>query len=55
MHYFIRFLAGVNQHIRRDWGVNITNVSEFTIPQGTWVSERMAAAQGTGYPGGGIR
>lgn len=38
--------------IRRDWGVNITHVSEFNVPKGTWVSEGTAAAQGAGYPGG---
>lgn len=32
--------------IRHDWGVNITHVSEFKIPKGTWVSEGSAAAQG---------
>ncbi|EUL86992.1 hypothetical protein P827_01495 [Enterobacter kobei] len=39
--------------IRHDWGVNITNVSEFKVPKGTWVSEGPAAAQGAGYPGMG--
>jgi RHS repeat-associated protein len=39
--------------IRHDWGVNITNVSEFRVPKGTWVSEGPAAAQGAGYPGMG--
>jgi hypothetical protein len=35
--------------------VNITDVSEFNIPQGSWTSEGMAAAQGTGYPGDGYQ
>jgi len=41
--------------IRHDWGVNITNVSKFDVPKGTWVSEGTAAAQGAGYPGGGYQ
>ncbi|MBK4786287.1 MAG: hypothetical protein FT714_20520, partial [Pantoea sp. Pent] len=41
--------------IRHDWGVNITNVSEFKVPKGTWVSEGPAAAQGAGYPGLGYQ
>ncbi|HHW7298845.1 TPA: RHS repeat-associated core domain-containing protein, partial [Salmonella enterica] len=41
--------------IRHDWGVNITDVSKFRVPQGTWVSEGTAAAQGAGYPGGGYQ
>jgi hypothetical protein len=53
--YSSESLLRENLAIRSDWGVNITNVSEFTIPQGTWVSEGMAAAQGTGYPGGGYQ
>ncbi|MFP2424265.1 RHS repeat-associated core domain-containing protein, partial [Pseudescherichia vulneris] len=53
--YSSESLLRENLAIRSDWGVNITSVSEFTIPQGTWVSEGMAAAQGTGYPGGGYQ
>lgn len=30
-------------------------VSKFRVPQGTWVSEGTAAAQGAGYPGGGYQ
>lgn len=41
--------------IRRDWGVQITRVSEFEAPAGTWVSEGAAAAQGAGYAGGGYQ
>ena len=41
--------------IRHDWGVNITRVSEFNVPKGTWVSEGPAAPQGAGYPGGGYQ
>ena len=41
--------------IRHDWGVNITNVSEFNVPKGTWLSEGPAAAQGAGYPGLGYQ
>nr|WP_240349066.1 hypothetical protein [Pectobacterium aquaticum] len=41
--------------IRHDWGVNITKVSEFNVPKGTWVSEGSAAAQGAGYPGAGYQ
>ncbi|GAB7533779.1 RHS repeat-associated core domain-containing protein [Pseudomonas sp. 3A(2025)] len=41
--------------IHRDWGVEITKVSEFNVPKGTWVSEGPAAAQGAGYPGGGYQ
>ncbi len=38
--------------IRRDWGVDIEQVSEFHIPAGTWVSEGTAASQGIEYIGG---
>ncbi len=38
--------------IRRDWGIDINQVSEFHVPPGTWVSEGTAAAQGIGYMGG---
>jgi RHS repeat-associated protein len=38
--------------IREDWGVDITHVSEFNVPKGTWISEGLAAPQGIGYPGG---
>ncbi|WP_459474536.1 RHS repeat domain-containing protein, partial [Erwinia amylovora] len=41
--------------IRHDWGVVITKVSEFKVPQGTWISEGPAAAQGAGYPGLGYQ
>jgi len=41
--------------IRSDWGVNITSVSTFRVPKGTWVSEGAAAAQGAGYAGGGYQ
>lgn len=41
--------------IRVDWGVDITSVSTFKVPRGTWVSEGTAAAQGVGYPGGGYQ
>ncbi|MDR6382940.1 hypothetical protein [Paraburkholderia caribensis] len=41
--------------IRRDWGVNVTKVSEFDVPKGTWLSEGVAAAQGVGHPGGGYQ
>ncbi|WP_208616116.1 hypothetical protein [Citrobacter werkmanii] len=41
--------------IRHIWGVNITDVSKFRVPQGTWVSEGTAAAQGAGYPDGGYQ
>ncbi|ADP11312.1 Rhs-family protein [Erwinia sp. Ejp617] len=41
--------------IRHDWGVVITKVSEFKVPQGTWISEGPAAAQGVGYPGLGYQ
>lgn len=41
--------------IRSDWGVNITSVSEFKVPKGTWVSEGSAASQGEGYNGGGYQ
>jgi RHS repeat-associated protein len=41
--------------IRHDWGINITDVSKFKVPQGTWLSEGPAAAQGAGYPGGGYQ
>jgi RHS repeat-associated protein len=41
--------------IRRDWGVKTTEVSEFKVPSGTWVSEGIAAPQGAGYPGGGYQ
>jgi hypothetical protein len=35
--------------------VNITSVSEFNVPKGTWISEGTAAAQGAGYGGGGYQ
>ncbi len=41
--------------IRHDWGVNITKISEFKVPRGTWVSEGPAAAQGSGYLGSGYQ
>ena len=41
--------------IRKDWGVEITHVSQFKVPKGTWVSEGKAASQGQGYPGGGYQ
>ncbi len=41
--------------IRHDWGVEITKVSEFRVPRGTWVGEGLAAAQGAGYPGLGYQ
>jgi len=41
--------------IRRDWGVNITSVSDFNVPKGTWLSEGPAAPQGEGYADGGYQ
>lgn len=41
--------------IRHDWGINIAVVSKSRVPQGTWVSEGAAAAQGAGYPGSGCQ
>jgi hypothetical protein len=41
--------------IRDDWGVTINRFTEFKVPSGTWISEGKAAAQGTGYPGGGYQ
>ncbi|WP_244212666.1 hypothetical protein [Rahnella woolbedingensis] len=41
--------------IRHDWGVKITKVSEFKVPQGVCISEGTAASQGIGYPGGGYQ
>jgi hypothetical protein len=41
--------------IRKDWGVNIQSVSKFDVPQGSWISEGTAAAQGAGYPGRGYQ
>lgn len=35
--------------------MNITSVSTFRVPRGTWISEGTAAAQGAGYAGGGIK
>lgn len=45
----------VDLAIRRDWGVNISKVSTFRVPKGTWVSEGSAAAQGGVYSGGGYQ
>ena len=41
--------------IRDDWGVNITRVTKFLVPKGTWVSEGLAASQGGQYIGGGYQ
>lgn len=41
--------------IRTDWGVNISSVSAFKAPKGTWISEGSTAAQGVGYSGGGYQ
>jgi hypothetical protein len=37
--------------IRNDWGIEITFISEFNVPSGTWISEGKAAQQGMGFPG----
>ena len=41
--------------IKKDWGIEVTGVTTFRAPAGTWVSEGAAAGQGTGYPGGGYQ